>query len=60
MIEFDRLYHDLMEYWTHMAQGFVINAMIDVQKAWENQDFETLVEWAVQEGFNINDYYINS
>jgi len=55
-INFDELYHDLMEYWTHVEQGFVINAMIDVQKAWEKQDYEAIVAWAIQEGFNLNDY----
>jgi len=57
-IDVERLFKDLVNYWGTAPFGFIIAAMVDAEQAWEQENYDRIVEWAVQEGFNLEDYYV--
>jgi len=57
-IDVERLFKDLVNYWGTAPFGFIIAAMADAEHAWEQKNYNRIVEWAVQEGFNLEDYYV--
>jgi hypothetical protein len=57
-IDVERLFKDLVNYCGTAPFGFIIAAMADVEQAWEQENYDRIIEWAVQEGFNLEDYYV--
>ena len=58
-IDVERLFKDLVNYWGTAPFGFVLAAISDAEQAWEEENYDRIIEWAVQEGFNLEDYYVS-
>lgn len=57
-IDIEKLFKDLVNYWGTAPFGFVAAAIADAENAWLTENYERIIEWAVQEGFNLEDYYV--
>ena len=58
MIDIERLFRDLVAHWGTTPFGFVVAAITDAEAAWRQQNYDRIIEWAVQEGFNLEEYYV--
>jgi hypothetical protein len=58
MIDIERLFRDLVAHWGTAPFGFVVAAITDAEAAWRQQNYNRIIEWAVQEGFNLEEYYV--
>ena len=62
-IDVERLYNDLINILSITYRGcgkvgLVIAALEDIHNAYHDKNYERIVQWAVQEGFNLEDYCV--
>lgn len=63
MIDIDRLYCDLINTLNITFRGsgkvgLVVAVLEDIYNAYQEKNYDRIIEWAVQEGFNLEDYYV--
>lgn len=64
MIDIERLYNDLINVLTITFRGsgkvgLVVAVLEDIHNAHQEKNYNRIIEWAVQEGFNLEDYYVS-
>lgn len=64
MIDIERLYNDLINVFNITFRGsgkvgLVVAVLEDIYNAYQEENYDRIVEWAVQEGFNLEDYYVS-
>ncbi len=64
MIDIERLYNDLINVFNITFRGsgkvgLVVAVLEDIYNAYQEKNYDRIVEWAVQEGFNLEDYYVS-
>lgn len=64
MINIEQLYNDLINTLSITFRGsgkvgLVVAALEDIYNAYQEKNYDRIVEWAVQEGFNLEDYYVS-
>ena len=62
-IDVEQLYNDLINTFSIMYRdcgkvGLIIAVLEDIHNAYHDKNYDRIVEWAVQEGFNLEDYYV--
>ncbi len=62
-VDIDRLYHDLINalsitFRGSSKVGLTVAVLEDIYNAYQEKNYDRIVEWAVQEGFNLEDYYV--
>lgn len=63
MIDIDRIYYDLINTLNITFRGsgkvgLVVAVLEDIYNAYQEKNYNRIIEWAVQEGFNLEDYYV--
>lgn len=63
MIDIERLYNDLINIFNITFRGsgkvgLVVAVLEDIYNAYQEENYDRIVEWAAQEGFNLEDYYV--
>lgn len=63
MIDIDRIYRDLINTLNITFRGsgkvgLVVAVLEDIYNAYQEKNYTRIIEWAVQEGFNLEDYYV--
>ena len=63
MIDVERLYNDLVDILTITFRGsskvgLIVAVLEDIYNAYQKKNYNRIVEWAIQEGFNLEDYYV--
>lgn len=63
VIDVEQLYNDLINTFNIMYRGcgkvgLIIAVLEDIHNAYHNKNYDRIVEWAVQEGFSLEDYYV--
>lgn len=63
VIDIESLYNDLVNALSITFRGcgkigLVVAALEDIYNAYQEHNNERIIQWAVQEGFNLEDYYV--
>ena len=62
-VDIEQLYNDLVNALSITFRGcsktgLVVAALEDIYKAYKEENYERIIQWAVQEGFDLDDYNI--
>jgi hypothetical protein len=62
-VDVERLYNDLINalnitFRGSSKIGLAVAVLEDIYNAYQEKNYNRIVEWAIQEGFNLEDYYV--